>query len=140
MDAVSSAPAPSGAEPPWLAITLAAITVIGPIAVAYVPVVSEARKARAAARNDPTPPPATPPPPPVSPPPPPPGEAYELMESAIADTRAQRDAALARADRLQHVRQAAGETEMSVEQRAASSHRVSARAQGRGSASQHKSR
>jgi len=101
VDAVSSAPAPSGAERPWLAITLAAIAVIGPIAVAYVPVVSEARKARAAARNDPTPP-AAPPPPPVSPPPPPTGEAYELMESAIADTRAQRDAALARADRLQH--------------------------------------
>lgn len=102
MDAVSSAPAPSGAEPPWLAITLAAIAVIGPIAVAYVPVVSEARKARAAARNDPAPSPVAPPPPPVSPPPPPTGEAYELMESAIADTRAQRDAALARADRLQH--------------------------------------
>lgn len=97
---VASAPTPSGAEPPWLAITLAAIAVIGPIAVAYVPAVVEARRTRVAARN-PDPPPATPPPPPGSPAAA--GEAYdELVESAISDTRAQRDAALARSDRLQH--------------------------------------
>lgn len=103
MDAVSSAPAPSGAEPPWLAITLAAIAVLGPIGVAYMPVVAEARKARAAARRDPQPEPptpVTPPPPPASPPPAPPTESLALIREVLADALAQRDAANARAERL----------------------------------------
>ncbi len=91
MDALA-APAPSGAEPPWLAITLAAIAVIGPIGVAYMPVIQERVRGRAAARADPAPPvPASP----VSPPPP--MDNMVLIREVLADALAQRDAANTRA-------------------------------------------
>lgn len=97
MDAVTSAPTPSGAEPPWLAITLAAIALIGTVGVAYVPVVQEKVRARSAAQADPTPPAPAAPPPPQSPPPPPASDSLALIREVLADALEQRDAANARA-------------------------------------------
>lgn len=104
MDATAAAPTPSGAEPPWLAITLAAIAVLGPLGVAYMPVIQERVRARSTARTVTSPDQpvhASPPPPPHSPPPAPPTESLALIREVLADALAQRDAAVKKAEQAE---------------------------------------
>lgn len=103
MQAADAANSAAGADPPWVAITLAAIAVVGTLGTAYVPVLQERARARSAARADAAAeqPAVAEPPPPASPPPPPPQDSFDLVEQAVFDAFKQRDAALARADRLQ---------------------------------------
>lgn len=107
MDVLASAPAPTGGEPPWLAITLAAIAVLGPVGVAYMPVLQARLQARQAAGSaqgsggSHEAAPASPPPPPLSPPPVAASENIALIREVMADALAQRDAANARAEKAE---------------------------------------
>jgi hypothetical protein len=92
----ASATAAAG-QPPWVALGLAGIATLGVIATAYGPVLVERVRSRSTARADP----ALVVEPPPEPPRPPGQDSFDLIEDAVADYRAQRDQALARADRLQ---------------------------------------
>lgn len=95
-DVAVLAAAAAAAALPGEAIVIAVIGVLGVAATAYGPVLLERAKRRGT-------PAVTPPPPaPAEPAPPtPPQDAFDFLEEAVRDLRAQRDVALARADRLE---------------------------------------